>query len=492
MKKLLIVLGLAVLALIAILLINTWRATPGTAPRAAQSLEPVDEAALAQRLSAAIAIATLSPTEPAPSLQAFAQLRAQLEADFPLLHAALTHELIGGASLLYHWAGSDPDCAPTLLLAHQDVVPVEPGTEADWTHPPFSGAIADGFVWGRGAIDDKSMLLASMEAVESLLQSGYRPRCSIYLAYGHDEEVGGEQGARAIAARLQTLGVKPAFVLDEGGALTLGVVPGVALPVATIGVAEKGYVSVRLTAHGEGGHSSMPPQHSAIGLLAGAVARLEAQHPAAELGPVQRELLRRLAPHMALAQRVVMSNLWLTAPLIKSIFAAAPATDATQRTTTAPTIFQAGVKDNVLPQQAEAVVNFRIRPGDSIAGVLAHVRTVVANPGIDISANDGFASEPTTPAAWDNEPFARIERALREVSAEATLVVAPYVTTGGTDARHYAALTPNLYRVGAVLMRPDDLKRIHGSNERIGIAEYARTVRFYLNLLRGLDRGNAG
>jgi len=485
MKKLLRLLLLMMLALVAVLAWNTSRLSPPPPGAGAAVLEPLDEAALARRLSAAVAIPTLSPTPEAPSIEAFERLHAQLASDFPRTHAALTRELINGASLLYHWPGSDAACAPLLLLAHQDVVPVEPGTESQWTQPPFSGAIVDGHVWGRGAIDDKGMLVAILEATEALLAEGYQPRCGTWLAFGHDEEIGGQQGAVALAARLRALGVKPAFVVDEGGALTQGIVAGVAAPVATIGVAEKGYVSVRLSVKTDGGHSSMPPQHTTIGLLAGAVARLEADRPPAVLGPVQRELVQRLAPHMdGLAQRVAMSNLWLSAPLIVRTFAAVPGTDATLRTTTAPTIFHAGVKDNVLPQQAEAVVNFRIRPGDSVDGVFAHVRQVVADPRIEVAPYGDFQGDPTPPAPWDGPAFARIEAALRRVSPEESLVVVPYVTTGGTDARHYAALTPNLYRVGASLLRAEDLKRIHGTNERVSIREHVRTVRMYKALLR--------
>jgi carboxypeptidase PM20D1 len=391
---------------------------------------------------------------------------------------------VNGASLLFRWPGR-ADCAPLLLSAHQDVVPVEPGTEDDWTHPPFAGTIAAGYVWGRGAIDDKASLLGILEAVEQLLGDGFVPACPVYLAFGHDEEVGGRDGAQAIAARLRARGVTPAFVLDEGGALTQGTLAGLALPLATIGVAEKGYLSVRLSTGSQGGHSSMPPRSTAIGALAGAVARLERDRPAAELGPVQRELLRRIAPHLPFARRLILTNLWLTAPLVESLFAASPATDATLRTTTAPTWFRAGIKDNILPQQAEAVVNFRIRPGDSIAGVIAHVRAVVDDESIRIEPFDAFGSEPTAPASWEGSAFGLIETAVRQASPEVELVVAPYVTHGATDARHYAVLTSNLYRFAPYKLMPDELAAFHGTNERIAIAEHARAVRFYLALLRG-------
>jgi carboxypeptidase PM20D1 len=482
MKRFLLAALAALLLLAGVMLVNALRLPPPPAAVANETLA-LDETALAARLAAALQIATLSPTEESPSLEPFAHLHALLAQHYPRVHAQLEHETVNGASLLFHWHGRR-DCAPLLLTAHQDVVPVEPGTESGWTRPPFSGALHEGFLYGRGAIDDKGALLAMLEAVERLLADGYVPECPVWLAFGHDEEVGGAQGAQALAARLQQRGVRPAFLLDEGGALTEGTLPGLATPLATIGVAEKGYLSVRLGTRAEGGHSSMPPRATAIGVLAAAVARLEARRPAAALGPVQRALLQRAAKQLPWGQRLVLSNLWLTAPLVERLFAASPASDATLRTTTAPTLLRAGVKDNVLPQQAEAVVNFRIRPGDSIEGVLAHVRATVDDARVTVERHGGFGSEPTAVAPWPGGGFAAIERALRRVSPEPVLVVAPYVTNGATDARHYAALTPNLYRFAPFKLRPDELAGLHGSNERLALAEYLRGVRFYHALLR--------
>lgn len=482
MKRILLVLLLAVSVLAGVLVFNAWRAQP-LATKVAFVPVALDEAAMAQRLSAAIAFATISATPESPSLDAFHALQARLAADFPRVHAQLAHESINDASLLFRWNGRG-ECAPLLLAAHQDVVPVEPGTESGWTHPPFAGVIADGYVWGRGAIDDKASLLAILEAVEHLLGEGFVPECPVYLAFGHDEEIGGTHGAKAMAELLHTRGVTPAFVLDEGGALTQGSFAGLDVPLATVGVAEKGYLSVRLSARGEGGHSSMPPRTSAIGRVATAVSALERNRPPAAISDVQRELLRRTAPHLPFAQRLALANLWISAPVVESLLSASPVTDATLRTTTAPTMFHAGIKDNVLAQQAEAVVNFRIRPGDSIDGVLAHVRRVIDDAQVEVSRYDDFGTEPTAPAPWDNAAFNSIDTALRRASPEEQIVVAPYVTNGATDARHYAVLTPNLYRFAAFKLQADELATFHGTDERIAVAEHARAVRFYIALLR--------
>jgi carboxypeptidase PM20D1 len=474
--------GAVVLVLVATMMVNAWRVSTHEIPVAAFRPQ-FETTAMTRRLARALAIPTLSATPEQPALDRFFELHTLLQAQFPRVHAELEREVVGGASLLFRWKGRD-DCPAVLLAAHQDVVPVEPGTEASWTHPPFAGAIADGAVWGRGAVDDKSSLMAILEAVEFLLAQGIQPDCDVWLAFGHDEEVSGLAGAVSMAALLRERGVALDYVLDEGGAITRGAIPGTTKPLATIGVAEKGYVSLRLTARDGGGHSSMPPRRTAIGRLARAVALLEAHRPAADFSPVQRELLRRIAAQVDPAQRIVLSNLWITAPLVERLLSAQPASDATLRTTTAPTLFHAGIKDNVLAQKAEAVVNFRVRVGDSIDGVIAHVRDTIDDAEIGIEVDDGFRSEPSAISSWEDPAFIRIETALRSVSPEADLVVAPYVTSGGTDARHYAALTPRLYRFLPVLMTPELLASFHGNNERIPIAEYERMVRFYVRLLQ--------
>lgn len=488
-RKLLRLLGLLLLAGVGF---SFWQVARLQAPAPAphMPLLALDADALAKRLGEALMLPTISAAKSAQSeaeaealavQQAadFAAFHARLATLFPRVHAQLPLQRIGAASLLYRWPGQQ-DCPGWLFAAHQDVVPVEAGTEADWQQPPFSGRRVDDVIWGRGAIDDKGSLMALLEAAEYQLAQGLQPRCPIYLAFGHDEEIGGMEGARAIAAWLSENRVVLDFVLDEGGAITQGTVPGIIQPLAIIGVAEKGYLSLRLRSRDAGGHSSMPPRRTAIGRLAQAVARLEEQRPTASLGRVQRELLKRLAPHMAWPQRWVLSNLWLTEPLVLHSFAAVPATDATLRTTTAPTVFHAGVKDNILAQRAEAVINFRIQPGDSIAEVIEHVSRVVDDPDIEIEPLPGFQNEPTATADWGDPAFLRIERAVRAVSPEPELIVAPYVTSAGTDARHYAALTPRLYRFLPVRLSPALLASFHGSNENIPLPEYLRMVRFYI------------
>jgi carboxypeptidase PM20D1 len=442
----------------------------------------VDAGAAAQRLAGAIRIATISHEEGANvETAAFAELHRYLEASFPRVHAALSREVVAGSSLLYTWKGSDPALPPLLLLAHQDVVPVEAGTEAGWTHPPFSGAIAGGFLWGRGTLDDKEGVLSILEGAELLLARGFQPKRTILFAFGHDEEAGGQKGAKEVAALLERRGVTPLMILDEGGAIGEGLVPGVEKPVALIGIAEKGFTSLELVAEAEGGHSSMPPRHTAVGELAAAIASLEDHPMPARIAGATRSSFEYLAPEMSFAQRALLSNLWLFSPLMKSVFSSQPAADARIRTSTAATMFQAGVKDNVLPFRARAVVNFRILPGDKVADVIRHVRETVGKK-IRVRSIGGAGSEPPPEAPLDGDAFRQIQTTVAQVFPGT--LTAPNLLAGATDSRHYSHLTPNIYRFHPIRIKEADLVRVHGTNERIGVENYAEVVRFYAQLMR--------
>jgi carboxypeptidase PM20D1 len=482
--NLLLKLAIAAVALtFAVLAYNTTHLPAPPTVAAQAPLLKVDEAASAQRLAGAVRIPTISFEDRASidarQLEAFADY---LQRNFPRVHAALTRERVSGGSLLYTWAGKDPKAKPLLLLAHIDVVPVEPGTESKWTHPPFAGEIADGFIWGRGALDDKGSLLALMEAAEALLAQGFTPQRTIYFAFGHDEEIGGDQGAVKIAALLQARGIKAEFSLDEGGAITQGVVAGVERPVASIMAAEKGYASFRLTAHAQGGHSSMPPAASAIGDLALAVMRVQNHRLPGRLIPPVSEMIDRLAPEMPLARRVVLANRWLFGRLVVRMMSATPVGNALVRTTTAPTLLRAGVKDNVLPSEAYAVINFRLLPGDSIANVENHIRLAIADDHIEINREGQFGNEASAVSDTHSAAFDVIARSVNQVFPQA--LVSTGIVLGATDNRHYTQVFENRYNFSPTLYHPDDLARVHGTNERVGVTAYADMIRFYARLLQ--------
>jgi carboxypeptidase PM20D1 len=330
-------------------------------------------------------------------------------------------------------------------------------------------------------MDDKGNLMAVLEAVEHLVADGAAPRRTIYLAFGHDEEVGG-RGATATAALLASRDVELEYVVDEGGAITTGLVAGVAAPVAVVGIAEKGYVSLELTAHAEGGHSSMPPTQTAVGRLGLAVARLEAHKMPRAIRGATAAMLDYIGPEMAFPRRLALANRWLFGGLVARSFGATPGGDAMLRTTTAPTILQAGVKENVLPSTARAVVNFRILPGDSVAGVLAHARRVVADSQVTIAVIASNVSEPSPVSPTESENFRLIQRTITQVAPGT--VVAPWLLVGGTDSRQYTRLTSNVYRAEVATIGPDDLTRTHGTDERLAIPDYARAIAFFVQLLR--------
>jgi len=444
---------------------------------------PLDTAAAAERLAGALRFRTISNQDSTQfDAGEFRRFQDYLRTTFPKLHARLGREVTAGFSLLYEWRGSDTTLKPILLMAHQDVVPVEPGTEGRWTEPPFAGRIAGGFVWGRGAMDDKGNLMALLEAVERLVGAGEAPRRTIYLAFGHDEEVGGSRGAARTAASLAERHVQLEYVLDEGGGITTGLIAGVTAPVAVVGIAEKGYVSLELTAHAAGGHSSMPPAHTAVGILSAAVARLEANKLPQAIRGATAAMLDYIGPEMVYSRRLALANRWLFGPVVRASIGATPSGDAMLRTTTAPTILQAGVKENVLPSAARAVINFRLLPGDSVATVLDHVRRVVADTQVTVAVRGGFAAEPSPISPTSSEDFALVQRTIRQVAPGT--VVTPWLVVGGTDARYFTRLTPNVYRAGVGTIGPDDLKRVHGIDERVGVTDYARTIAFYVQLIR--------
>ena len=479
--------GVAILALAGLAGALVYRTV--TLPGARLVAEPpapsrFDKDALAARLSRAIQFRTVSTPagdgpEEASQLEAF---RAFLASAFPLTHARLERELVNGCSLVFRWPGTKPDLKPVLLMSHLDVVPGEvpfSGTKT-WTHPPFAGTIADGFIWGRGAWDDKSGVLGLLEATEALIAEGHRPERTLYIHFGCDEEVNGRRGAVQAAALFATRGLRFAWVLDEGLTVTHGIVPGVRPPAALVGIAEKGYLTIELSVAGAGGHSSMPPAETPIGLVGGAVARLEARQMSPRMTKAAAQMFDALAPELPFLQRLVMANRWLFDPLLMRTFSRSAATAALVRTTTSPTVFQAGIKENVLPPAASALVNFRIRPGETIADVMRHVEATIGDPRITLRALPN-PSEPSAESAITADGYATIARTIRQIFPDA--VVAPGLMLAATDSRYFLALADDLYRFAPVRVGNTDLQRFHGVDERISVDGYADAVRFYRQLI---------
>lgn len=474
----------ALIILVGVLVVRTLSlaapsAAPGTAITAAAP--PIDAARVAERLGQAIRFRTIShqagELDPAP----FDAFHAFLRATYPLTFAKFQVEVPAGKTLLMTLPGSDPGLAPILLLAHQDVVPVESASEAKWSAPPFDGAIKDGYVLGRGAIDDKGSLIAILEASEALLAQGFAPKRTIILAFGHDEEVLGS-GAQATAALLKSRGVSPWFALDEGLAI-VEQFPLTGAPVGLIGIAEKGYLTVTVKATDEGGHSSMPPRRTAAEKVAEALLAIDAKgFPGGlESGPA-RLMLEAIAPDLPFAQRMAMANLWLFRPLVEAQVAQSRAGEALMRTTVAPTMLRGGAKENVLPQESFAVVNLRLHPRDAKDAALARLQAAVAGiEGVEIIPfARGQDASPVSSAT--SGAYALIAAAARSVAPEGT-PIAPGLVLGATDARHYAGVAKDVYRFSPAVLNDADLAGIHGTDERVSIANLERMTRFYALLI---------
>ena len=409
-----------------------------------------------------------------------------LERQFPLVHAKLSREIIADYSLLYTFKGTGDD-KPVVFLGHHDVVPVVPGTEGDWKQPPFGGVIADGYIWGRGTLDNKVNIIGLLEAAENMLARGILPSRTIYFAFGHDEEQGGIDGALEIAKVLEARGVEAEFLVDEGGLVTQGVVPGIDGQMAIIAPAEKGIVTLQLKVIGKGGHSSMPPNQTSIGVLAAAIAALEANQFDKDFSHTQN-FLEAVADEMPFASRLVMKNLWLFKPIVMSALSADKQGLAGMRTTTAATMIEGGIKANVLPIDATAKVNFRILPGETPETVRARVIEVIGDERVavdfDGSGQRGMAPSPVSPIAgfgWEH-----LTSAIRDTAAPERIIIAPRLLVAATDTRHYRKITPNHYRFTYMQLPASDLGAIHGTNERISVETLNDTVRFYFRMMTQL------
>ena len=455
---------LAVLA--AILIFNTL--TLQTKQVAVEPLEKLvipDE--VLQNLSKAIQYPTISYSEEAvPDSTAFNGFHSFLKATFPLTDSILTLEKISEYSLLYKWEGSDVAKKPIILMSHQDVVPVDEPTLKDWEAGPFTGKITATDIIGRGSMDDKSSLMAIMESVEKMLTESYTPSRTIYLAFGHDEEVGGGKGAAKIAEYLKNKGVKAAMTLDEGGFLAEGLIPDVEKTVAMVNLAEKGFASFRLIVETTGGHSSQPPRENTIGMLAQAIVDLEDnQLPYKLVEPINHQF-EYLGAELPFFKKLAFANPWLLkAPILEALNA---------HTTTAPTIIEGGIKNNVIPTVAEATINFRILPGETIETVKQHIQNTISDK-IKVEPV-GFLTNPSPVSSVSSENFKKLEKTIRSVFPD--VLVVPGLVGGGTDARYFYEISDDVYRFYPLRINEDNMTGFHGIDEKINKENYKEIVAF--------------
>lgn len=472
--------GIGVIVLIAVLAVNTLRYTPKTQAQITAFELGADIDTAARHLGRSVQFKTLADNR---HQDQFDGLLRYLAASYPLSHEKMTPIALDQNTLLFKWQGQDSALQPVLLSAHSDVVPIAPGSQSRWTHPAYDGVVADGFIWGRGTLDNKGALIALLTTAEHLIASGFTPQRTVYFAFGGDEEVGGF-GAQSVAAHLQAQGIQLAWSLDEGSFVLDKIIGGIDRPVASINLSEKGYLTLTLTATAQGGHSSMPPRVTAVGRIARAISRLEEAPLPGGLDGVSAAFFDALGRNFTLEKRVLFANRWLFDPLLETVLSAEATTNAMLRTTTAPTMLQGSNKENVLATQASATVNFRLHPRDTVAEVIDYVTRVVDDETITITANSGARSEASPTASATADGYQSIESAV--LATFGSVATVPGLTIAATDARHYAKASDNAYRINPFLIDGSDLPRIHGTDERLSVENLRRGINFYGALISGL------
>lgn len=469
---------LSVLLLLAVMLAKTFMSRSTQVP-AETTLKIQPDTVALQHLAQMIRFRTVSYDDSANGFVKLAELKRLydwLKVTYPQVAKHCRFQFIGH-SLLIECTGTDTKLKPALFLAHLDVVPAS--DSAEWSSKPFAGTIKNDTLWGRGALDDKNVAVALLEALEKTLILKQLPRRTILLAFGHDEEAGGADGAAQIAAHLIKNNIRAEFIADEGFGVMEGIVPGLKPPCAMVGLAEKGNVTLKLSVQMPAGHSAWPKADNASAVLSRGLAKLENEQFEARIdGPV-RQLFETAAPHMDFGYRFLFSNLWLTSPLVKSVLLKGEKTAASIRTTHVTTIIRAGDKDNVVPANAEAQVNFRLKPGHRIADLKKEVEGILNDPRIAVSVHGDF-TEATPVSPTKNANYLLLSKAIRAVFPDA--IVAPGLTITGTDCKHYTRVSDCIYRFAPFRLGDSNLAGIHGKNEYISGMQLSAAIAFYQHL----------
>lgn len=429
------------------------------------------------KLQALVRIPTVSDRDPAlVDPEPFDALLVELARQFPVLHERLELTRVDTHGLLFRWPGRS-DARPVVLMAHLDVVPVE--ESAPWQHPPFGAEIHAGAIWGRGTLDDKGAVVGICEAVETLLERGVVPAQDVWLSFGCNEEVSGTSAQLAVA-ELERRGVRPWFVVDEGGAIAAEAFPGVGAPIGVVGVTEKGVTSIELRVEGRGGHASTPARMGPTARIARAITRLDRAPMAASVPDPTVELFRRMAPHASLALRPLLANAARLRPVLtRALVAAGPEPAAMTRTTFAITTLSGSPALNVIASTAKAGVNIRIMVGDTVAGVLEHVRRTIDDDQVQVDVVE--RNEPSPVSPYDDEAFVLLEDTITEVFPDA--VPAPYVMMAATDARFFTAICERVYRFAPFRMTKAQRESIHSYDEHLGVDALVDGVRWYERLI---------
>ena len=477
MKKIFGFLGIVLLLLIAVILFNTFRIKPWPVSNLNKELSPLPDSAV-QHMSEAVQIPTISYSDTLPiDTAAYLNFGSFIDKSYPLIRQHLSKTMADSLNFVFEWKGENASLAPIILMGHYDVVPVEKAVLDKWIVSPFSGKITDSCIWGRGSVDDKSGVISILEATEAMLRKNFKPQRTIFLCFGHDEEISGS-GARAIVKYLEQRNIKPELVLDEGGEITEDKIKDVKRPIAVIGVAEKGYASYVLSVEKEGGHSSKPAKETAIDILTKALCNLRSKAPDSRITPPVKEFLHRISSSSDLfVNRMAAANMWLFEGITKNVLSAKPEGNAMIHTTIVPTVLQSGIKDNVIPSTATAIVNSRILTGETSKTVEEFIRKAINDDRVKIKTLAGIDADPSAATSIESSAFARVESAIYKTVPN--VIPAPFLMIGATDSKYYRRISDRVLNFSAMT----DSKGFHGINERLPLRDFQRNINFMMTII---------
>jgi len=479
MKKILLYLLLAVFLLIAYILFNTLTFTSSQLIVDKVDLVPTPIGAI-DRMTKAISIRTVSfENESDFDSTQFRLFNQFLTDSYPIIHEKLEHKVFNEFSHLYKWTGSNPALKPIVLMAHIDVVPI--ASLRKWSVHPFTEGVRNDTIYGRGAMDDKGAVIGILEATEQLLKEGKQPVRTVYLSFGHDEEIGGNRGAIPIAKYMEDQGIDAELILDEGMAITERMIPGLNQQLAFIGIGEKGITTIELRVDMEGGHSSQPAKETAIDVLASAVSTVKKNPMPLHMTDAMLGFMKQVGPEMDFPIKLVFANPGIFKSILLDQYQnASNAGNATVRTTTSPTVFQAGIKENIIPTFARALINFRIIPGENKDDVMKHLTNVINDDRVKLSFQ-GFSSDPSPISPSEGKGYNIINRSIKETFPG--LMTSPNLVIAATDSRHFTKVSSNIYRFAPYRINPENLACFHGIDERIPLSEFEDAIRFYRRVI---------
>jgi carboxypeptidase PM20D1 len=481
---------------------------PFTKNTASQSSYVVTDTSTAelQRLAGGIRIPTVSNANYSQTkFKPFDDFKTYLKQAFPVAYQSMDTVTINNYGLVFHWKGKNPSLKPVLFLSHYDVVPVngyDPSSDSaqsivfnisdkpaqpintiqnKWEYPPFSGAIANGRIYGRGTLDMKCMLFGIMEAATQLISKGFQPNRDIYFAFGHDEEVSGQNGAGNISAYFKSHNIEFDAVYDEGGIVAAPGIAGIQKPIALIGTAEKGFLTLKINVKGTGGHSSMPPRNSSLVQAAEIIQLLEKEQLKPDIIPPIENFLKNVGGEMSFTSQMGIANQWLLKPLLIKTLTKAPNTNALVRTTTAVTMAKGSDAENVLPTVSQVIVNFRLLQGTTVAEIVDHVKTI-CKP-FDTEIDTLSAREPSGISPITTDGYNNMKKNIERLYPSA--IITPYLTIGGTDAYKYQTVSKNIYRFLPLEINEYEQRIIHGYNEYISIDNYRRVIDYFKGMMEG-------